>query len=138
MSEAAGTDEEPPDFLQMQSKIVSCPRHAQTVSSDRMMLSRDHAASTPDDEGCIKRKPHTRNLPVVPICRTSPALRCRANQNDALACPAPIRGALRGRHERWSGMRWTRHVIRRMTLQADGEVVWSWRSDAGVKFAKML
>jgi hypothetical protein len=29
------------------------------------------------------------NLPVVPICRTSPALCCRANQNDALARPAP-------------------------------------------------
>jgi hypothetical protein len=32
-------------------------------------------------------------------------------------------------------MRWTPHVIRRVTLQADGEVVWFWRSDAGVKFA---
>jgi len=36
------------------------------------------------------------------------------------------------------GMRWTRHVRRRLTLQADGEVVWSWRSDAGAKFAKTL
>jgi hypothetical protein len=34
-----------------------------------------------------------------------------------------------------SGMRWTRRVIRRMTLQADGEVVWFWRSDAGAKVA---
>jgi hypothetical protein len=93
----------------------------------------DHGASGPDDEGCIKRTPHTRNLPVVPICRTPRALPCRANHNDASAHPAPIRGALRGRHERWSGMRWTRRVIRRMTVQADGEVVWSWRSDAGAK-----
>ena len=41
-----------------------------------------------------------RKLPVVPICRTSLALRCRANQNDALACLAATRGALRGRHGR--------------------------------------
>src|ERR1700730_5092463 len=36
-------------------------------------------------------------------------------------------------------MRWTRQrqahaCARRMTLQADGEAVWSWRPDAGVKF----
>ena len=35
-------------------------------------------------------------------------------------------------------MRWTRHVIRRMTVQADGEVVWFWRSDAGAKVVKTL
>jgi hypothetical protein len=40
-------------------------------------------------------------LPVVPLCRTSFSLRCRANQNDALACLAPIRGAARDRHGRW-------------------------------------
>jgi hypothetical protein len=28
------------------------------------------------------------DLPVVPTCRTSLVLRCRANQNDALARPA--------------------------------------------------
>src|SRR5882724_11572343 len=36
------------------------------------------------------------------------------------------------------GMRWTRHVVRRMTVQADGEVVWFWRSDAGAKVVKTL
>jgi hypothetical protein len=41
------------------------------------------------------------------------------------------------------GMRWTRQrqahrCARRMTLQADGEAVWSWRTDAGVKFAGIL
>jgi len=39
-------------------------------------------------------------LPVVPICRTSLGLRCRANQNDSLARLAPTRGALRDRHGR--------------------------------------
>src|SRR5882762_5443713 len=40
------------------------------------------------------------------------------------------------RHERGGGMRWTR--VRRQTTgaRADGEVVWSWRSDAGAKVAK--
>jgi len=32
-----------------------------------------------------------------------------------------------------SGMRWTRHVKRRMTLCADGEAVWSWHPKAGAK-----
>jgi hypothetical protein len=40
-------------------------------------------------ENCEKRNPHKLFLPVVPICRTSLALRCRANQSDALARPAP-------------------------------------------------
>jgi hypothetical protein len=33
-----------------------------------------------------KCMPDQHNLPVVPMCRRSLALRCRANQNDALAC----------------------------------------------------
>jgi hypothetical protein len=48
------------------------------------------------------------------------------------------RGA-RDRHERWSGMRWTRHgqaLLRKTTGDAaDGEIVWSWRPDAGAKVA---
>ena len=35
-------------------------------------------------------------------------------------------------------MRWTRRARETNVAEADGEVVWSWRSDAGVKFAKML
>src|SRR5882757_8250851 len=79
-------------------------------------------------------------LPVVPICRTSPALRCRANQNDALAHPAPEKeGRLAIVTDVGSGMRWT-HIAGRNCCAtsdacADGEVVWSWRSDAGAKSA---
>ena len=38
------------------------------------------------------------------------------------------------RHERGSGMRWTR--VRQQTTGArvDGQAVWSWRPDAGAKF----
>jgi hypothetical protein len=78
------------------------------------------------DEDCGKRIPHTLILPVVPICRTSLALRCRANQTDALARPAPDQeGRFAIVTNVGSGMRWTRRVTRRMTLQADGEVAWS-------------
>ena len=41
-----------------------------------------------------------RQLPVVPICRTSRPLRCRANQNHALVCLAATRGTYRDRHGR--------------------------------------
>ena len=42
------------------------------------------------------------------------------------------------RHERGGGMRWTRARRQTTGARADGEVVWSWRSDAGAKFAMML
>jgi hypothetical protein len=36
-------------------------------------------------------------------------------------------------------MRWTRRLAKdECNLLADGEVVWSWRSEAGVKVAKTL
>jgi hypothetical protein len=44
MSEAASTDDELSDFSQMQFKIVLCQKCSQTVSSDRLMPSRDQAA----------------------------------------------------------------------------------------------
>jgi hypothetical protein len=57
--------------------------------------------------------------------------------------PASLRGAFRDRHGRWardamacSGWR-ARFAGGRPAWQ-DGEVVWSWRPDAGVKFAMML
>jgi hypothetical protein len=39
--------------------------------------------------------------------------RRRANQRYQLAPSRPARGALRGRHERWTGTRWTRQRARR-------------------------
>jgi hypothetical protein len=33
-------------------------------------------------------------------------------------------------------MRWTRELRLTSVAQADGEVVWSWRPDAGAKFAR--
>jgi hypothetical protein len=64
-----------------------------------------------------------RKLPVVPICRTSWPLRCRANQNEHPRVPPPIRGALRDRHERWKrdAMDAVSHETNEMI--ADGEVV---------------
>ena len=54
--------------------------------------------------------------------------------------PAPTRGALRGRHGRWE-----RDAVDAASAhasaqtngaEADGEVVWSWRPDAGAKFSQ--
>jgi hypothetical protein len=91
---------------------------------------------------CLTRCiPPPHNLPVVPICRTSLALRCRANQNDALACLAPIkRGGSRSSRTLGAGCdgRTSPGAIVSATsgVGADGEVVWSWRSDAGAKLVK--
>jgi hypothetical protein len=46
----------------------------------------------------------------------------------------PQRGAFRDRHERRAGRRWTQMRRRRTARLANGEVVWFWRPDAGVKF----
>jgi hypothetical protein len=46
-----------------------------------------------------------------------------------------MRGALRTSRTR-GGMRWTRKLRRTSAAEADGEVVWSWRRDAGVKFVR--
>jgi len=52
--------------------------------------------------------------------------------------PASPGGAYRDRHERWAGMRWTRAARKTSAMLADGEAVWSWRPDAGAKFATTL
>src|SRR5665647_3633052 len=44
-------------------------------------------------------------------------------------------GAGRDRHERCDGMRWTPDARQTSAREADGEAVWSWRPDAGVKLA---
>jgi len=48
------------------------------------------------------------------------------------------RGAFRDRHGRWCGMRWTRERRETSAATADGEVVWSWRPDAGAKLAEVI
>jgi hypothetical protein len=50
-------------------------------------------------------------------------------------CPVPPKGAFRDRHRRGAGMRWTLMVSLTRALEADGEDVWSWHPDAGVKLA---
>ena len=53
--------------------------------------------------------------------------------------PASIRGTYRDRHERGVRDAVDANCIARRAFQfADGEVVWSWRLDAGVKLATML
>ena len=44
---------------------------------------------------------------------------------------------MRSRHETRGGMRWTRQYAKdERVLNAYGEVVWSWRPDAGVKLLR--
>ena len=54
------------------------------------------------------------------------------------AVPFPKRGALRDRHERWKRDAMDAKVVRDERTDADGQAVWSWRPDAGVKLAKMI
>jgi hypothetical protein len=80
-----------------------------------------------------------RNLPVAPTCRMRTRLPRRANQNDALAHPASMRGTFRPIvTNREAGMRWTRMARETNVADADGEVVWSWSPDAETKFAMMF
>jgi hypothetical protein len=55
----------------------------------------------------------------------------------------PTRGALRDRHGRWARDAMDAHRRARFTCAderrcADGEVVWSWRSDAGAKLVETI
>jgi hypothetical protein len=86
--------------------------------------------------------PHLRILPVVPICRGPPRLILHPNQWLHFARLVPQRGALRDRHGRWEWDAMDAHRRARLTCAtsgvcADGEVVWSWRSDAGAKVAEL-
>jgi hypothetical protein len=49
--------------------------------------------------------------------------------------PALSRGAYRDRHETWGGDAVDVEVPLTSGAEADGEIVWSWRRDAGVKLA---
>jgi len=49
--------------------------------------------------------------------------------------PALSRGAYRDRHETWGGDAVDVEVPLTSGAEADGEIVWSWHPDAGVKSA---
>jgi hypothetical protein len=48
-----------------------------------------------------------------------------------------MRDVTANRHETSGGMRWTQSVREMMRIEADGEVVWSWSPDAGIKSVDM-
>ena len=54
------------------------------------------------------------------------------------AIPFPQEGRFAVVTDVGSGMRWTRRCCWTSDTEADGEVVWFWRSEAGAKAAKML
>jgi len=51
-------------------------------------------------------------------------------------CPVLTKGRFAIVTNVGSGMRWTQVAAQTSGAKADGEVVWSWRPDAGVKFAE--
>ncbi len=78
-----------------------------------------------------------RKLPVVLIRRNPLGLPKTPNQWLLSARPAPLEGRSRSSRT-WGGMRWTRQLRKTSVAKADGEVVWSWRPDAGVKSAEVI
>ena len=54
------------------------------------------------------------------------------------AIPPLSRGAFRDRHKRWVRDAVDAVVAQDERRQADGEVVWSWRPDAGAKLCGMI
>jgi hypothetical protein len=67
------------------------------------------------DIACIVNAPNAvhapmRRLPVVPICRIPTGIAQHPKSERSSMHPVPTRGALRGRHGRWGGMRWTREL----------------------------
>ena len=72
-----------------------------------------------------------------PSCQSAAcARRCRKTQiNSTLRRPAFTKGALRDRHERRKRDAMDAAARATSAAEADGEVVWSWRPWAGVKFA---
>jgi hypothetical protein len=92
------------------SEVQQCPllrRSGEQVDIDwSIRFTRHHPGIVEHTTGSVSDPPRSlrmcvmRQLPVVPICRTSRPLRCRANQNDALACLAATRGTYRDRHGR--------------------------------------
>jgi hypothetical protein len=77
-----------------------------------------------------------RKLPVVPLCRRRALLLETPNQNDHLRVPPPQEGRVAVVTHVGSGMRWTRRRRKTGGAEAVGEIVWSWRPDAGAKFSR--
>jgi hypothetical protein len=89
-----------------------------------------------------KCMPHQRNLPVVPLCRGPLQLISPPNQWLSSLVSFPQEGRLAIVTDVGNAMRWT-HIAERNHCAtngvcSDGEVVWSWRSDAGAKVVKTL
>ena len=73
--------------------------------------------------------------PVQPFAQKYFASSRRANQKYNSARLTRMRGGSRSSRT-CGGMRWTRRLRLTSVADADGEVVWFWRPDAGVKFVR--
>jgi len=74
-----------------------------------------------------------RELPVAPIRRKPKLLPVTPNQWHLAPSRAPQEGRFAIVTDVERGMRWTRWCRQTSDIDADGEVVWSWRPLAGAK-----
>jgi hypothetical protein len=58
--------------------------------------------------------------------------------SPSIVIPHPQEGRIAIVTDVGSGRRWTQAAPKTRALSADGEVVWSWRPDAGVKLVKVI
>jgi hypothetical protein len=79
-----------------------------------------------------------RKLPVVLICRRPLVLPKTPNQPHIRSVPPHKRGVSRSSRTLGAGCNGRFGGARRAALNADGEVVWSWRPDAGAKSAEAI
>jgi hypothetical protein len=85
------------------------------------------------NQGRCPRGPVAKSFPAKPM-----ALRSNPNQLYVSAVPPPLEGRFAIISDVGGGMRWTQALLLTRALAADGEVVWSWRLDAGVKSAEAI
>ena len=79
-----------------------------------------------------------RELPVAPIRRNPTALPVAPNQWHFASARAQKEGRFAIVTKRWARDAMDALAQKANELEADGEVVWSWRPLAGVKLATML
>ncbi len=98
---------------------------AMTTRRDRALRDRNVTA---------RRANHSSRAKTCPAPRAKNISLFQKPKSVVVFAPSrPDRGAFRERHGRGAGCGGRDGDARRAALKADGEVVWSWRPDAGVK-----
>jgi hypothetical protein len=87
----------------------------------------------------LRVDPSGKSLKTCQACSKKIFLLPRRGKSVAYLRPShPTQGAARDRHETRGGMRWTWMLRLTSAADADGEVAWTWRPDAGVKLRGVI